>query len=433
MSILRTWSWRAVLLVATIAISTGSAAGQAPAARVEEAVAALTPRIVEIRHWIHQNPELSNREVQTAELVAGHLKALGIEVRTGIARTGVVGFLKGGRPGPVVALRADMDALPVVEETSLPFKSTVRTTYNGQEVGVMHACGHDVHTAVMLGVASVLAPLRDELPGSVLFIFQPAEEGPPPGEEGGAALMLAEGLFRDVRPSALFGLHSDAEMPVGQVGYTPGATNASNDNFVITLTGRQAHAAWPHLAVDPIVMASQAVLALQTIRSRNLSPFAPSVITVAQIHGGLRDNIIPPEVKLSGTVRLFDPAAQDEVERRMREILDGIAKAAGGSFQLEYKRKVPVLRNDPELVRRMLPTVERTLGLEQVKQIPPAMASDDFGFFAAEVPAFFFHLGTVKPGTKSGSAHTATFLADDGAIPVGIRVTSHLVLDYLQR
>jgi amidohydrolase len=390
-----------------------------------------------MRHQIHQHPELSNREFQTAALVADRLRTLGLDVRAQIAHTGVVGILKGGRPGSVVALRADMDALPVTEDTPYPFtpypfKSTVRTAYGGKEVGVAHACGHDVHTAIMLGVASAFAEMRDELPGTLVFVFQPAEEGPPAGEEGGAALMLKEGVFGDLRPSAIFGLHADADMSVGKIGYTPGATSASNDTFTITLKGKAAHAAWPQLSVDPVVMAAQAVLALQTIRSRNLSPYQPSVITVAQINGGVRNNIIPEEVRLGGTVRLFDSQAQDEVERRMREILDGVARMAGGSYELEYTRQVPVIMSSPELVSAVLPAIERIVGKENVTIVQPWMAADDFAYFAAEAPAFFFHLGTVKPGTKSGNNHTPTFMADDSAIPVGIRVMVNVVLAHLR-
>ena len=420
-----------VLFVILIAF-TANTFGQTLDERIGAAVERLTPAVIELRHRIHQNPELSNREFKTAELVADRLRALGLEVRTQVAHTGVIGVIKGGRPGPVVALRADMDALPITEDTPYPFKSTVRTTYDGKEVGVAHACGHDVHTAIMLGVASVFAELRDELPGAILFIFQPAEEGPPSGEEGGAQLMLKEGLFRDLRPSAIFGLHADADIPVGKIGYTAGATNASSDYFSIRLKGKSAHAAWPQESVDPVVMAAQAVLALQTIRSRNLSPYEPSVITVAQINGGVRNNIIPDEVRLGGTVRLFDPKVQDEVERRMRQILDGVARMAGGSYELEYRRRVPVNVSDPELVRKVLPAIERAVGKENVTVVRPWMAGDDFAYFAAEASAFFFHLGTVKPGTKSGNNHTPTFIADDAAILVGLRTISNVLLYYLK-
>jgi len=421
------------LLVLFIILSalTAHTSGQTIEERAAAAVERLTPSITEVRHRIHQNPELSNREFKTAALVADRLRALGLEVRTQVAHTGVVGVLKGGRSGPVVAVRADMDALPVTEDTPYPFKSTVRTTYEGKEVSVAHACGHDVHTAVMLGVAAVFAGMRDELPGTVVFIFQPAEEGAPAGEEGGAELMLKEGLFRDLRPSAVFGLHADAGLDVGTIGYTMGATNASSDSFTIRVKGKSAHAAWPQEAVDPVVMVAEAVLALQTIRSRNLSPYEPSVLTVAQINGGVRNNIIPEEVLLAGTVRLFEPQAQDEVERRMRAILDGVTRMTGGSYELDYRRETPVNVNDPALVRQALPAVERAVGKENVTAVRPSMAADDFAYFAAQAPAFFFHLGTVKPGTKSGNNHTPTFMADDGAIPVGMRVVSYILLDYL--
>lgn len=430
-TVIRRWGGVACGLVAIWHLGVFRADAQLVRSEIDGAVERLAPGITEVRHRIHQHPELSNREVDTARLVADQLRILGLEVRTGIAHTGVVGLLKGGKPGRVIALRAEMDALPVTEDTALPFKSQVRTTYDGQQVGVAHACGHDVHTAVMLGVASVLAPLRDRLPGTVMFIFQPAEEGPPAGEDGGAELMLKEGLFRDLRPDALLGLHADANLPVGTVGYFSGPTNASADYFDVVITGKSAHAAWPQESVDPVVTAAQAVLALQTIRSRNLSPYEPSVITIAQIHGGIRDNIIPAEVRLRGTVRLFSRAVQEEVERRMREILEGITRAAGASYTLTYTRHTPPNVSNPSLVQAMVPTLIRLLGREHVVAPTPWMAADDFACLAAEVPAMFFALGTVKPGTTSGNNHTPTFLADDGAVSVGMRAMSHLVWDYL--
>ncbi|HEX6909544.1 MAG TPA: amidohydrolase, partial [Longimicrobium sp.] len=391
----------------------------------------LAPRIIEIRHDLHQNPELSNRETRTAGVVAQHLRSLGLEVRTGIAHTGVVGILRGGRPGPTIAIRADMDALPVTEDTPYPWKSTVRAEYLGNQVGVSHACGHDVHTAVQMGVASILAGMRENVAGTVLFVFQPAEEGSPPGEEGGARLMLDEGVFNDVRPEAILGLHTFAHMPVGQVGYTPGPAMAAADRFIIRIRGRQAHGASPHLAIDPVVMASQAVLSLQTIRSRNLSPFEPSVLTIGLIRGGERNNIIPEQVEMHGTVRTFDPRVQAEVERRMREILDGVTRAGGGSYELQYEKQTPVTVNNPELAARLRPTMERIMGAQNVVNVPPTTGAEDFGFFANTVPGFFYRLGTVAPGTTSGDHHTPTFMADDASIPIGMRVMTGLVLDYL--
>ena len=405
-------------------------AAQHPA--VDAAVERVQDSIIRLREHIHQHPELGNREFETAALVADHLRALGFdEVQTGIAHTGVVGILRGGRPGPVVAVRADMDALPVTEDTPYPFRSTVRTTYLGQEVGVSHACGHDIHVAVQLGVASVLASMRDELPGTVKFIFQPAEEGPPPGEEGGADLMVREGVLEDPAPSAIFGLHSFAEMEVGKVGFTSGPALAAVDHFRIRIIGQQSHGAAPHLGIDPIVMASQAVTAFQTIRSRNLPPLEPSVVTVGIIRGGTRFNIIPNEVELEGTVRTYNPDVRDDVERRMGEILAGITAAGGGAYELDYDRGTPATINDPELGERMLPTLERVVGAENVVELDPTMGGEDFAYYANEIPGFFFRLGQVVPGGTSGGHHTPDFQADNSAVPVGIRAMSNLLLDYL--
>jgi amidohydrolase len=308
----------------------------------------------------------------------------------------------------------------------------VRSTYAGQEVGVAHACGHDVHTAIQLGVASVLASMRAELPGTVLFVFQPAEEGPPPGEEGGAALMLKEDVFASPRPAAIIGLHTVADMPVGKVGYTPGPALAAIDQFWITVKGKQSHGAAPHLSVDPVVMASQLVLALQTIRSRNLPPLAPSVLTVGIIRGGTRFNIIPDQVQLEGTVRTYDEGVRNTVERRMREIAGGITAAAGGSYELTYQRGSPATVNDVALTERMLPSLRRVLGDSNVVKIDPAMVSEDFAHFANVVPGFYYRLGQVAPGTTSGDHHTPTYRADDSMIPVGMRVMATLLLDYLR-
>jgi amidohydrolase len=401
--------------------------------RVDAAVARLTPEIVSIRHDVHQHPELSNREERTAALVAEHLRGLGLEVTTGIAHTGVVGVLAGGRPGPVVGVRADMDALPVTEETDFPFRSTVRTEYLGQEVGVAHACGHDVHTSVGLGVAAALASVREDLPGTVVFLFQPAEEGPPPGEEGGARLMLEEGVFeRFPKPDAVFALHSIHDLEVGQVGLNPGPTWASVDHFIATIHGKQAHGAYPHLSIDPVVMAAQAVTALQTIRSRNLPPDAPTVITVGIIRGGERFNIIPEQVKLEGTVRTYDEAIRAEIERRMREILAGVTAAGGGSYELDYRGNAPVTVNDPALTAKARKTLERVVGAEHVVTTDPTMGGEDFAYFAQRVPGVYFRLGVVEPGTECGAIHTPTFRASDDAVPIGMRAMSHLVVDFLQ-
>jgi amidohydrolase len=408
----------------------------APAQSLEAAERSLARHegsIIELRHRLHQNPELSNRETETAELVAAHLRDLGFdEVRTGVAHTGVVGVLRGGRPGPIVAVRADMDALPVTEATGLPFASTKRATFDGQEVGVMHACGHDIHVAVGLGTASVLADLREELPGTVVFIFQPAEEGPPEGEEGGAPMMLEEGVFSDPSPEAIFALHTFPGMEVGELGYVPGPAMAAADTWRAVIRGKQSHGARPHESVDPVVMASQAILALQTIRSRNMDPLAPGVVTVGTVHGGERHNIIPSEVRLTGTVRTFDPAVQDMVERRMNEILDGIARSGGGSYELDYQRIVPVTVNDRELTERVAPALAEVVGDDHVQVLPPTATAEDFAYFAREIPGFYFRLGTTRPGGTSGGLHTPTYTGDDAAVPVGIEAMTAVVLHYLE-
>jgi amidohydrolase len=399
---------------------------------VDAAVAKFAPETIELRHQIHQNPELGNRETNTAALVAAHLRKLGFDsVTENVAHTGVVGVLKGGRPGGVVAIRADMDALPVTEDTGYPFASTVRTEYLGQEVGVMHACGHDIHTAVQLGVASVLASMRAEIPGTVKFIFQPAEEGPPPDEEGGAEMMVKEGVLNDPRPTAIFGLHTFAEMEVGTLGYTPGPALAAVDHFKVRIIGKQSHGAAPHLGVDPVVMAAQAVLALQTIRSRNLDPLAPSVVTVGIVRGGTRFNIIPDEVWLEGTVRTYGPEVRDAVERRMGEILAGITQAGGGAHELVYDRGTPATINNLALTDQMAPTLAMVAGKDNVKVLAPTMGGEDFAYYANEIPGFFFRLGMVKPGTESGGHHTPTFRADDSSIAIGMKAMATLVLDYL--
>ncbi len=398
---------------------------------VDQSITRVTPEITTIRHTIHKNPELGNREFETARLIATYLRRLGLQVDTGIAQTGVVAVLKGGKPGPVVAVRADMDALPVTEDTPFAFKSTKRGTYLGQDVGLSHACGHDIHVAVQLGVAAVLAGMKAELPGTVKFIFQPAEEGSPPGERGGATVMIEQGVLENPKPEAIFGLHTRAQLDVGVIGYTPGPALAASDQFRVVIKGRQAHGAAPHLSVDPVVTAAQAIVALQTIRSRNLSPFEPSVITVGIVRGGTRFNIIPGEVELQGTVRSYRAEVSTEVERRMREILGGVTQSAGATYELTYNRTVPPTVNDTALTRRMVPSLARVVGAKNARQIEPWMAGEDFSRYADIIPGFFFMLGVQKPGTQSGDHHSPTFTADDGAIPIGVKAMTMVVLDYL--
>jgi amidohydrolase len=407
---------------------------QDPLPRIDQETAKVTPAVTEIRHRLHQFPELSNREEKTAALVADYLRKLGLEVQTGVAKHGVVALLKGALPGPVVAVRADMDALPVTEETSLPFASKVRATYQGQDVGVMHACGHDIHTAVQLGVASVLTSIKATLPGTVKFIFQPAEEGPPPGEPGGASLMVKEGVLQNPRPQAIFGLHAFSEMEVGQIGYSEGPALSAADTWEVKIVGRQSHGARPELSIDPIVAAAQFVQALQTIRSRTFSGHEPGVVTVGTIHGGARHNIIPAEVTLTGTIRTFRPEMSRLAEARLRAILKGVTEAAGATGEVvRYERGAPATINHDQLTRESVPSLERVVGKARVTRIPPAMGSEDFSFFANEVPGFYFRLGQVKPGTTTGDHHTPTFLADDASIPIGIKTMSLLVVDYLSK
>ena len=417
------------------AIVIGAAvSAQEPLTRIDQETEKITPAIIQIRHQIHQNPELSNREEKTAALIADYLDKLGLQVQTGVAHHGVVALLKGGQPGPVVAVRADIDALPVTEQTNLPFASKVRTTYLGQDVGVMHACGHDIHTAVQLGVATVLTAMKATLPGTVKFIFQPAEEGPPPGETGGASLMVKEGVLDSPRPSAIFGLHAFSEMAVGDIGYSEGPALSAADRWEVKIVGKQAHGARPELSIDPIVTAAQFVEALQTIRSRSLSGLEPGVVTVGTIHGGERNNIIPAQVTLTGTVRTFRPEMATLAETRLRAILKGVTEAAGATGEVvSYEHIAPATINNQQLTRDTLPSLERAVGKSHVREIPPAMGSEDFSFFANEVPGFFYRLGQVKPGTTSGDHHTPTFLADDSSIPVGIRTMSLVLVDYLTR
>jgi amidohydrolase len=400
-------------------------------ASVDREAERVSAETIEVRHRLHQNPELSNRETETAQLVAERLKQLGFEVRTGIAKTGVVGILKGGKPGPVIAVRADMDGLPVVENTDLPFKSTKKTTLDGQEVGVAHACGHDIHTSVQLGVAAVLAALKADLPGTVVFVFQPAEEGPPKGEKGGASLMLEEKALDNPKPSAIFALHANPDLTVGQVGYTEGPTWAAVDQFSIQIKGKQSHGAYPHLGVDPVVIAAQAILALQTIHSRNIPALSPSVLSVGIVRGGERFNILPDQVYLEGTVRTYDEKVRETIERRMREILDGITKAGGGSFDMDYQKNAPATINDPALAKKVRPSLEAALGEKNVIVSEPTMGGEDFAYFANQIPGFYFRLGTTLPGTVSGGLHTPNFRADDQSVPVGIRAMSRVLVDYL--
>ena len=407
------------------------------AAEIDRAADAVEAQVVAWRRDLHEHPELGNREFRTAEIVRAHLAELGLdEVWTGVAHTGVVGLLRGALPGPVVALRADMDALPVSEEVDLPFASKVRATWNGDEVGVMHACGHDCHTAILMGVASVLAGLRAQLRGSVKFIFQPAEEMPPEGEEGGARMMIAEGALENPVPQAIFGLHVTSFLPLGVVGYRPGPTMASSDKLHITVHGKQTHGAAPWLGVDPIVTAAQVVLGLQTVISRGTDiTREPAVVTIGMIRGGVRDNIIPDSVEMRGTIRTFDEEMRDEIHERVTTLAESVARGSRASCAVCIDKKYPVTVNDPALTEAMVPTLARVAGPDRVELIPKVTGSEDFSFFQRIVPGLFFFVGVTPPEVDPKDAysnHSPRFFADERALVLGVRSLAHLACDWLE-
>jgi amidohydrolase len=417
-------------------VSNGQTAGadNSTAARIERLTSEVMSSVVQWRRDFHQHPELSNREVRTAKVIADELRRLGFEVSTGVAHTGVVGILRGGRPGRVVALRSDMDGLPVTEQTDLPFKSTARAEWQGQQVGVMHACGHDNHMAILLGAATVLSRMKNDLSGTVKVIFQPAEEGAPPGEQGGAELMVKEGVLDNPSVDAVFGLHV-FPFPAGQIVYRPGPTMASMDTFVITLKGRQTHGAVPWGGVDPIVLGSQVVLALQTIVSRSVNiTEAPAVVTVGRFTGGNRSNIIPEQVELEGTVRAFDEGVREQIHQRIRDIATNLAESAGATATVRLTRGYPVTVNDAALTERMVPTLRRMAGAENLRMGPPTTTAEDFSFYQQKVPGLFVFLGITprdQDHTKAAQNHSPLFFADESALPVGVRVMANLVLDYM--
>lgn len=390
--------------------------------------------VINWRRDIHQNPELGNREFRTASLIANHLRSLDFdEVRTKVAYTGVVGLLRGYLPGPVVALRADMDALPVTEQTGLPFASKVRAIYNNQEVGVMHACGHDAHVAILMGVAEILAGMRDQIPGSVKFIFQPAEEGPPEGEDGGAALMVVEGALENPRPSAIFGLHIGSR-ELNTLHYAKGPMHASADVLKIRVTGKQTHGASPWRGIDPIVAAAQIILGIQTIHSRMIDTREAAVISIGSIHGGVRHNIIPQDVELIGTIRTHNPEVRAMIKERIERVATNIAASTGAVAAVSYGFGVPVNVNAPKLVEQMLPTLERVAGLAAVRQQSPVMGYEDFAYFQQQIPGMFVFLGARSPATprnKAAPNHSPYFVIDEAALRMGVRTLASLALDFL--
>lgn len=394
--------------------------------QIAQAAESLRQQLITQRRDFHMHPELSNREERTSKVIAEKLRALGLEVKTGVGKYGVVALLKGAKPGPVVAVRADMDALPIQENIDVPYKS--------QNAGVKHACGHDLHMTVELGVAEVLSKMRDQIQGTIKFIFQPAEEGPPADEEGGARLMIKEGALENPRPQAIFGLHVMPNIEVGQLGYNSGPAMASSEKFIIKIHGKKVHGAYPHDGIDAVVVAADCVMALQTIRSRRIDTQEPLVITLGSIHGGNRFNIIADEVVLEGTMRTLNEDVRNKAHDMMKKTLDGITSAYGASAELEFKQPNPVTYNDPKLVEETLPTMKRILGEKNLMTPKPQMGAEDFSEYQKIIPGFFYFLGVGnKAKGITAMIHTPEFDADEEALVVGVKLMSNVLLDYLDR
>ncbi len=420
-------------LMLAITVSGYSQVAPALQTKVDKMVIAEEPKIVEWRRHIHQYPELSNRETKTAAMVAEHLRSLGIDVKTGVAHTGVIGILKGTKSGPVIALRADMDALPVTEKNDLPFASKEKTVFNSQETGVMHACGHDAHTAILMGVAEILSKNKADLKGTVKFIFQPAEEGAPTGEEGGAPLVVKEGALDDV--DVIFGLHVRAMTPLGKIEYKPGGFMAASDWFTIKVHGRQAHGAAPWKGVDPIVISSQIIQGLQAIISRQTElTKEPAVLTVGRINAGIRENIIPQDAEMAGTIRTFDRDMQKMIHEKVKLTAEKIAESGGATAEVTFESKVPVTYNDKALTEKMLPGLVRAAGANNVVQISPDTGSEDFAYYLQKVPGLFFFVGVCPPDVdpaKAPSHHTPDFMMDERGMIIGLKAMLNVTLDYM--
>jgi len=424
-------------IISAICVSTALAVnvfGIDMSREIEAATAKILPQVVEWRRHIHQNPELGNREFKTAKYIENHLRKLGFEVRTGIAKTGVVGILKGAQPGPVIGLRADMDGLPVTERNSLPFKSNATAEYNGQSVGVMHACGHDAHVAMLMGAAEVLAGMKSKLKGTVVFIFQPAEEGPPAGEEGGASLMVKEGVMDNPKIDAIFGIHISSGLEVGKIAYKSGSMMAASDWFSIKIKGLQTHGAYPWLGIDPIAVATQIYTGLQMIVARQSNlPKAPVVITVGRMNAGIRENIIPEEVVMAGTIRTLDSDMQKDVHAKIRHTATKIAESMGATAEVTIEIKAPVTYNTPELVKKMMPSLEKAAGRENLIEGEWVTGAEDFAFYREKAPAFFFNVGGMTKGSTSAFPHhTPDFFIDDSRLDVGVKAFCNIVFDYVK-
>ena len=420
-----------LFLIATL---TGFGYAQDMSKQIDAMVAPIMPKVVEWRRHLHQYPELSNREFKTARYVENHLRSLGMEVRTGIAKTGVVGILKGAQPGPVIGLRADMDALPVTERANVPYASKEKGEYNGQTVGVMHACGHDTHVAMLMGAASVLSQMKDKIRGTVVFIFQPAEEGPPAGEEGGAELMVKEGVMDNPKIDAIFGIHINSQTEIGKIKYKSGAVMASSDWFSIKVKGKQTHGAYPWLGVDPVAAAAQIYNGLQMIVSRQSElTKSPVVITVGKINAGVRENIIPEELTMAGTIRTLDSQIQKDVHEKIRLTAQKIAESVGATAEVSIETKTLVTYNTPELVKKMLPSLEKAAGKENVVETEWVTGAEDFSFYGTKAPSFFFQVGGMPKGKTPKEAaphHTPDFFIDDSRLDVGVKAFVNIVFDY---
>ena len=415
-----------------------SIAPRADAADTETLAARVDAQVLAWRRYIHQHPELGNRETRTAKLIADHLRKLGLQPKTGVAYTGVTAVLKGGKPGPRVALRADIDALPVTERNALPFASKATTTFRGETVGVMHACGHDAHTSILMGVAEALVSIQQDLPGEVLFVFQPAEEGPPDGERGGAPLMLEQGLFADFKPDAVFGLHVFSTLNAGQIGVRAGPTMAASDRFELTVKGRQTHGSRPWGGVDPILATAQIIGNAQAIVSRQMDiSKQPVVVTFGAIKGGVRHNIIPDQVQTIGTIRTFDEGMRQDVFGRLKNLAEHVAAAHGATVEAKIPLEAegnPVTYNDPALTARMRPSLEKIAGAQNVIDMPLVMGSEDFSYYAKRAPAMFFFVGATPKGQdalKAPSNHSPEFFLDESALKLGTRAMLQVSLDYL--
>ena len=403
-------------------------------AYIETSADKIESKCIAWRRDIHQHPELGNHEFRTAKLIAGHLRSLGLEVKEGVAKTGVVGILRTNKPGPVVALRADIDALPVTERNDLAFKSDVRANYNGQEVGVMHACGHDTHVAMLMSAAEILAGMKNQLKGTVVFVFQPSEEGPPAGEEGGAALMIKEGVLDNPRVDVMFGLHINAQTNVGRIGYREAGIMAESDWFTIKIKGRQTHGAAPWFGIDPVIIGAQIVNGLQTIVSRQMELTKnPVVISTTMFNAGVRQNIIPEEVTLSGTIRTLDKAMRDDVWARVERTAKNIAEASGATAEVSFEAKTGITYNDPELTKKMLPSLMKASG-NNAFVIDAQTGAEDFSYFAEKVPSLYFFVGGTskeKDAKKAPAHHTPDFYIDESGMKTGIKAYCYLVTDYM--